>query len=230
MPAPLSVVIPTLDAADGLARTLASLGDANAGGLVREVVVTDGGSTDATLAIADEAGCRVVTGPPGRGGQLSRGAEATRGHWLMFLHADTVLEAGWAQDVGDLIAARWSAGVFRQAFRGRGAWPAAVSMGANVRTWAMRLPYGDQGLVIARAHYARVGGHASVPLFEDVGLVRRIVAEGGRRSLRVMRARALTSPERYDRDGYARRVWRNQKLMGAYLLGAAEADLAARYG
>ena len=233
MPAPLSVVIPTLNAGAGLARTLASLGDANAGGLVREVVVSDGGSTDTTLAIADEAGCRVVTGAPGRGGQLARGAEAARGAWLLFLHADTALEPRWARDASALME-RGGAGVFRHAFRGEGArgraWPMTVSAGANLRTRMFRLPYGDQGLLIAKAHYARVGGYEAVPLFEDVGLVRRIVAEGGRGALTVMRARAVTSPERYDRDGYARRVWRNQLLVAAYLRGVPPARLAARYG
>ena len=230
MPAPLSIVIPTLNASAGLARTLASLGDANAGGLVREVVVTDGGSADSTLDIADEAGCRVVTGAPGRGGQLARGADAARGAWLLFLHADTALEAGWAKDAGALIERGAAAGVFRHAFRGAGGWPRAVSAGANLRTRIVRLPYGDQGLLIAKAHYARVGGYDAVPLFEDVGLARRIVAEGGRGALTVMRARAVTSPERYDRDGYARRVWRNQRLIAAYLRGVPEARLAERYG
>ena len=234
MPAPLSVVIPTLNAGAGLARTLTSLGDANAGGLLREVLVSDGGSRDATLAVADEAGCRVVTGEAGRGGQLARGAEAARGAWLLFLHADTALEPWWARDASALMA-RGGAGVFRHAFREEGArregvWPRAVSLGANLRTRMLRLPYGDQGLLISKAHYARVGGYEPVPLFEDVGLVRRIVAEGGRGALTVMRSRAVTSPARYDRDGYARRVWRNQVLVAAYLRGVAPAELARRYG
>ena len=229
MPAPLSVVIPTLNASAGLARTLASLGDANAGGLVREVVVSDGGSTDATLDIADEAGCRVVTGEAGRGGQLARGAEAARGAWLLFLHADTALEPWWATDASALMEGA-RAGVFRHAFRGEGAWPRLVSGGANLRTRMFRLPYGDQGLLISKAHYARVGGYEPVPLFEDVGLIRRIVREGGRGALTVMRSQAVTSPERYDRDGYARRVWRNQLLVAAYLRGVPHAQLAARYG
>ena len=235
MPAPLSVVVPTLEAEAGLARTLASLGAANEGGLIREVVVTDGGSADATLAIADEAGCRVVTGAPGRGGQLARGAEAARAPWMLFLHADTELEDGWAAEAAALMARGGAAGAFRHAFRRAGAPPAgaalgrAVSLGTNLRTRALRLPYGDQGLLIAKAHYARAGGYADVPLFEDVGLVRRIVAEGGRAALRPMRARAVTSPERYERDGYVRRVARNQGLVLRYLRGTPPARLADLY-
>ena len=230
MPAPLSIVVPTLNASAGLARTLACLGDANAGGLVREVIVTDGGSTDTTLAIADEAGCRVVAGAPGRGTQLARGADAARGAWLLFLHADTCLERSWAEEAATHVERGGAAGAFRHALRGGGAWPAAVSLGANLRTRTLRLPYGDQGLLISKAHYARVGGYEDVPLFEDVGLVRRIVAEGGRGALRPLRARAATSSERYDREGYAARVWRNQKLVFHYLRGVPHARLSELYG
>ena len=229
MAAPLSVVIPTLDAEAGLARTLSSLALANEGGLLREVVVTDGGSRDATLAIADEAGCRVVTGPPGRGGQLARGAEAARGAWMLFLHADTELEPPWVEEAAALIAAGGAAGAFRHAFRTRSGFGRAVSFGANLRTRAFRLPYGDQGLLISKAHYARVGGYDDAPLFEDVGLARRIVREGGRGALEPLRARAVTSADRYERDGYARRVLRNQGLLLSYLRGVPPARLAVSY-
>lgn len=230
MPAPLSIVIPTLNASDGLARTLACLALANEGGMIRDVVVTDGGSADTTLDIADEAGCRVVTGTPGRGAQLARGAEAARGDWMLFLHADTCLAPTWCTDAARLIEQDQGAGAFRHAFRGEGLWPRAVSAGANLRTRIASLPYGDQGLLISKAHYARVGGYEDVPLFEDIGIVRRIVAAGGRRALRTMPSRAMTSAERYDRDGYPARVWRNQKLVFHYLRGMPHARLAALYG
>src|SRR5688500_7261546 len=88
----LSLVIPAFDAAAGLGGTLASLAPELAGG---EVVVADGGSADATVAIAVGAGARVVQAPHGRGSQLRAGAEAARGDWLLFLHADTKLAPGW---------------------------------------------------------------------------------------------------------------------------------------
>ncbi|MCG8440406.1 MAG: glycosyltransferase, partial [Caulobacterales bacterium] len=91
----ISVVIPTLNAAATLPRTLQGLTTAAAEGLVQEVIIADGGSDDATLAIADDTGCRVTRCERGRGAQLAAGAKASSGRWLLFLHADTLLEPKW---------------------------------------------------------------------------------------------------------------------------------------
>ena len=237
MPAPISVVVPTLDAGDGLAAALASLLPATEAGLVREVVVSDGGSGDGTLDIADEAGCRVVTGSAGRGAQLARGAAAARGAWLLFLHADTVLSDGWDRAAASQLGRPGQAGVFRLALKGEEAGrsgaslpPRLVAGGANVRARLFGLPYGDQGLLLAQSLYAQVGGYdPGLPLFEDVDLVRRLRRARGRGALRLLPAYAITSPRRYERDGYARRVAANQLLLARYLAGASPARLAARY-
>ena len=231
MPAPLSVVIPTLNAGRGLPRSLAALVPGNEAGLLREVVVSDGGSCDETCEIAEAAGCRIVTGAPGRGGQLARGAAAARGDWLLFLHADTALSADWPNAVADRLPTPDRAGAFRLRMRGRGPGPRLVARGANLRTRALGLPYGDQGLLLSRALYDASGGYdAALPLFEDVDLVRRLARKGGRGTLSLLPAFAETAPTRYERDGYARRVAANQWLLARYLLGAPPARLAARYG
>src|SRR5690606_25791799 len=95
----ISVVVPTLNAEDGLAHTLAALVPAAVDGLVREVIVVDGGSTDRTLDIAEDAGAEIVKCGPGRGVQLMKGAEKARFPWLLFLHADTALEPCWQSEV-----------------------------------------------------------------------------------------------------------------------------------
>ena len=97
-PAPdlsISVIIPCLNAEKTLQRTLDSLGGAARSGFVPEIIIVDGGSGDATRGIAEAAGARVIESAPGRGTQLSAGARAAKGDWLLFLHADTALERRW---------------------------------------------------------------------------------------------------------------------------------------
>jgi rSAM/selenodomain-associated transferase 2 len=223
MPAQLSVVIPTLNAADGLARSLPPLADGLTAGLIREVVFSDGGSQDATLEIADAAGAVVVQGHPSRGAQLRRGAEASQGQWILFLHADTVLPPGWADDVkAHLTKDRPAWCPLR--FDDGGLAARVVAAWANLRARVFALPYGDQCLLISRAEYDQVGGFADVPLMEDVAMSRRL----GRR-LMPLPFTVTTSAEKYLRDGWLRRGSRNLSLLVRYLCGADPRKLAAKY-
>ena len=94
----ISVVIPTLNAEATLGQTLAALVSAAVDGLVREVIVVDGGSSDRTAEIVDQAGANLVRGSGGRGHQLAAGAAQARFPWLLFLHADTTLAPGWERE------------------------------------------------------------------------------------------------------------------------------------
>ncbi len=226
----ISVVIPTLNAEARLQACLEALGPVGAGNAVEEVIVADGGSTDRTLDIAAARGARIVTAPAGRGGQLAAGADVARGGWFLFLHADTALDARWAADAtAHMAKAGDRAAVFTLAFDA--AAPAArfVSFGAMLRTRIFRLPYGDQGLLISRRLYEDIGGYRTMPLFEDVDIIRRLVAARGRGAFRILPAAATTSAERYERLGYARCVLRNAALLARYLAGAAPETLAKAY-
>src|SRR6478672_5985963 len=94
----ITVVIPTLNAETTLGPTLASLVSAAVDGLVRVVIVVDGGSTDRTTEIVDHAGANLLISDKGRGQQLAAGAAQARFPWLLFLHADTALEPGWERE------------------------------------------------------------------------------------------------------------------------------------
>ncbi|MGO8915192.1 MAG: TIGR04283 family arsenosugar biosynthesis glycosyltransferase [Stellaceae bacterium] len=215
---PLSIVIPALDAAGTLRAALASLEEGRDAGLVREVLVVDGGSGDATVALARDGGARVLVAPRGRGLQLAVGAASATGAWLLFLHADTRLARGWSGPVGDFLAQsadRRQAAYFR--LRLDDAAPAARRLEAAVR-WrcrALALPYGDQGLLLPAALYRALGGFRELPLMEDVDLARRL----GRDRLVPLAADAVTSAERYRRDGYIARPLRNLGCLALYFLG-----------
>lgn len=222
MRARLSIIIPTLDAGDHLSATLAHLAEGLNAGLIRELILSDGGSTDGT---AEVAGAELITGPAGRGGQLARGADAAKGDWLLFLHADTHLGAGWADTtLGHLRHHPDSAAYFRLAFRATGAVPRLVAGWANLRSRMLHLPYGDQGLLISRALYDEIGGYQDIPLMEDVAIARAL-----RGSLRPLPATAATSAARYQAQGWLRRGTRNLATLIRYLSGTDPDTLVRPY-
>ena len=211
----LSVVIPALDAAATLPGALEAL--------ARELpeaerILVDGGSRDRTAAIAREAGMRLLAAPPSRGGQLAAGAAAAAGDWLLFLHADTRLLPGGGDAVRAFMARPDSgarAAVFRLALDDDSAAARRLERLVAWRTRVLGLPYGDQGLLIPRPFYERLGGFRALPLMEDVDLVRRI----GRGRLVPLEASALTSAVRYRRGGWRLRSARNLLCLGLYYLG-----------
>ena len=221
----LSVVIPTLNAAATLPAVLASLQDGRA--LLAEVVVADGGSTDGTPEVARAGGAVTLRTRRGRGSQLAAGAAAARGEWLLFLHADTTLEPGWADETRHFVTAEsGSAAAFRFALEDQSAEARRLERVVDWRSRVLALPYGDQGLLISRRLYDEVGGFCPLPLMEDVDLARRL----GRRRLRMLRARAFTSAERYRREGWLLRPARNLACLSLYFLGVPPATIARLYG
>jgi len=224
----ISIIMPTFNAAPHLARSLSPLVPAVADGVVRELVVSDGGSTDDTIAIAEDVGARIVTGARGRGAQLIAGAAVAKSPWLLFLHADTALADNWSDETARFIAQPQNgtrAASFRFAFDDNSLGANVVTFWVGVRNRALALPYGDQGLLISRALYDSLGGYRDLPLMEDVDMVRRI----GRARLQMLNARAVTSAEKYRRDGFGKRSRRNLVLLARYFMGADPADLAKRY-
>ncbi|GJL93099.1 TIGR04283 family arsenosugar biosynthesis glycosyltransferase [Hyphococcus sp.] len=226
----ISIVIPTLNAEARLAQCLDALVTSALDGLVKEVIIVDGGSTDVTLPMADSFGTRILTAPPGRGGQLAAGAKAARGEWLLFLHADTVLEEGWSNEAAEFIEGNlYAAAVFTFAFDATGIAQRLVAWGVMQRTRWVKAPYGDQGLLISKKVYDEIGGFADMPLFEDVDIIRRLIRIKGPHALHILSSKAVTSAERYERDGYARRVLRNFVLLMRYQLGVSPEELAKAY-
>ncbi|MEX0304610.1 MAG: TIGR04283 family arsenosugar biosynthesis glycosyltransferase [Leisingera sp.] len=224
MPAPVSIVIPTLNAAEELPAALEHLMEGLAAGLICELVISDGGSIDETRAIAEAAGAEWISGAPSRGGQLRRGCAAAKGEWLLVLHADTHLEPGWAKAAAQhLQDGQGHPACFRLQFRARGLMPAWVAGWANLRSRLFSLPYGDQGMLIRRADYEAAGGYPDQPLMEDVALARRL------KSVAVLACTARTSAVRYQKAGWLRRGARNLWTLTRYFLGVAPERLINSY-
>ena len=208
----VSVVIPTLEAAAVLGPTLAILV-----GRVGEIIVADAGSADATAAIARGHGVRVVVAPRGRGGQIAAGIAAARGTWLLILHADTKLAPGWEGAVAVAMGQPGRAHYFRFALDDASRPALRLQWAVALRCRWFGLPYGDQGLLIARPLLDAVGGVGPMPLMEDVDLVLRI----GKRRLSMMPVEAITSAERWRRGGWWRTSARNVMCLGLWFAGAS---------
>ena len=218
--------MPTLDAGETLPTALAALAGVD---LIREVIVADGGSCDNTAAMARAGGAHLVAAPRGRGSQLAAGAAAARAPWLLFLHADCRLEPGWAAAARAFMAAPQAAsraGYFRLRLDAAGNAARRLERVVAWRCRVLGLPYGDQGLLIARGLYDAVGGFAAIPLMEDVDLARRL----GRCRLAPIACACLASARRYDRHGYWRRPLRNLMCLSLYFAGVAPRHIARLYG
>ncbi len=212
-------MIPAFDEADRIVRSVES---AVAPGV--EVVVVDGGSRDATVRLASAAGARILCCERGRALQLRRGGERATGEAVVFLHADTVLPAGWVEAVrGALSDPGCAGGAFALRFAERGPRERWIEGWVALRNALLRLPYGDQALFVRRAVLERAGGVPQVPLMEDLDLV-RIIKQHGR--LVVLTQPALTSPRRYLRSGVASTALRHVAAAVGYELGVDRARLA----
>jgi rSAM/selenodomain-associated transferase 2 len=215
----LSVILPTLNVGPEFASTLAALGPDC------EILVVDGGSK---VPPCPSPGMRLLSSRRGRGTQLAAGADAANGDWLLFLHADTTLSSDWRAAVAAFAADPANgqkAGYFKLAFATADPRGARVAALANWRARAFGLPYGDQGLLIARNFYTNLGGYRPIPLMEDVDLVRRI----GKKRLVELDATATTSATRYERDGWWLRPLRNLLCLVLYFAGVSPQAIARLY-
>jgi rSAM/selenodomain-associated transferase 2 len=220
-PTSITVVIPTLNEAAFVGRAIASVvGEAS------EVIVVDGGSTDATTRVAAAAGARILAAPRGRGPQLETGARGAAGDWLVFLHADTSLEPGWAGALRVLESAVVG-GAFRFSLDSPRARYRIVEAGVRLRCATLGLPFGDQALFVRRQAFTLAGGFGHVPILEDVDFVRRLRRHGG---LAFPTVSALTSARRWEERGFLRTTLLNWLVLGLDAAGWPRERLAQLYG
>jgi rSAM/selenodomain-associated transferase 2 len=217
----VSIVVPVLADAEAAARLLDQI-DINP---FVEIVIVDGGNDPRVEELAGgRPGVRLVRTRPGRGLQMNAGADIARGEWLLFLHADSTLPAGWQVPFESDTDA--SGGWFRFALDDP-AWQARiVERMVRWRVRWLRLPYGDQGLFVRRELFHRLRGFREWSMMEDVDFARRLVKAGP--VLEVPLA-LLTSSRRWRRQGWFRQSARNVVLVALYFAGVSPARLARWY-
>jgi hypothetical protein len=218
----LSIVVPTLNEERHLSDTLVGARSVDA-----EIIVSDGGSSDRTVAVARSHGVRVVEGPTGRAGQQNRGAAAAEGKVLLFLHADTLLPQNFVNHVFEtLLDRRVVLGAFR--FQTDLATPAMqwIAFWTQLRAAWLRLPYGDQGLFLRKRDFWAAGGFPRAAIAEDLYLVRRLTRRG---RLALASAPVVTSARRWRKLGPLRTTLINTAIAIGCLAGADPARLAPMY-
>lgn len=223
-PLRLAIVVPALNEEDTLRSNLPAALDA-----ADEVVVSDGGSTDQTVTVARELGARVVSGPPGRGGQLNRGAAealAAGAGVLVFLHADTVLPPGGAAAVHAAIEQGAPGGAFLVRFDADRPMQRLGAKLINLRTHLTRLPLGDQAQWATRETFERLGGFRDWPILEDLDFALRLRRGGG---MALIEAPVTTAARRFLEQGVVRTVATNWLIWLLFFLGVPPRRLARLY-
>lgn len=215
----LSVIIPTLNEAAQLGKALQRLGAEDV-----EVIVADGGSTDATITIAEQHGATIVRCGPGRARQMNAGSTVATGDMLLFLHADTLLPAGFAHAARTTLDVPGTvAGAFRFQLEDRRLAFRLVEYMVHLRCRWLNLPYGDQALFMRRSVFEQLGGFPDQPIMEDVALVRALRRLG---RVHVCASSAVTSARRWCKGGFVRVALFNQLAMLAYKFGISPRRIA----
>jgi len=221
----LSIVVPVLNEAAAIDTALCALVRLRARG--HEVIVVDGGSTDATMTLAVGKADRVMSAPRGRASQMNAGAAVASGDVLVFLHADTRLPDDADRAIARVLAREGGAwGRFDVSIDSDRRLLGLVGWTMNVRSRLTGIATGDQAMFVRRAEFEAVGGFPSLALMEDVAMSRRLK----RRSPPVCLAdRVVTSARRWESNGALRTIVLMWWLRWRYFFGASPDRLARTY-
>lgn len=220
----LSIVMPALNEAASIGSLLAALQPLRERG--HELIVVDGGSTDATAALAAPWACTVLNTARGRAVQMNAGAAAARHPVLLFLHADTRLPTRADALIQQAVAGGHVWGRFDVHIEGRPFMLRVVAALMNLRSRLSGIATGDQAMFATRAAFERVGGFPLQPLMEDIELSRRLKRVGRPACLR---ARVRTSGRRWEQRGVWRTIFLMWRLRWRYWRGESAAQLAEAY-
>jgi rSAM/selenodomain-associated transferase 2 len=220
----VSIIIPTLNEGDLIAEAIEKAWQTTAD----EVILSDGGSTDQTIAVAQGLNCKIVKTSPGRGQQLNAGAAVATGDILLFLHVDNWLDTSAADQIRAALHDNVCVGGgFKQRIDSEKFAFRMVEFGNYVRAKKQRLVYGDQALFVRRSVFQSLGGFPEIPLMEDF-VFSQTLFQGQRRPV-MLPGPLHVNPRRWEKTGVLRQTFRNWRTAAAFRLGASPESLYQRY-
>jgi rSAM/selenodomain-associated transferase 2 len=220
----VSVIIPTLNEEPNIVETIAAARRAHD----CEIIVVDGGSMDRTVELVRDRVDHLTEGPRGRALQMNAGAAAATGDVLLFLHADTILPAGYDSAVSvpmadpAVVGGRFDLVLMPSS-------PLLWLTGEliNLRSRLSKIATGDQAIFVRRSVFEEIGGYREMPLMEDVAFSRALKRRG---RVACLRERVVTSSRRWRRDGVIRTIVLMWTLRALYFLGVSPSRLRRVYG
>lgn len=219
----ISIIIPVLNEAANISKTLASIQPQN----IIEIVVVDGGSEDDTVKIAKLSGVKVISSLPGRARQMNQGATVASGDILLFLHGDTCLPPGFDVMIGQALEKpNIIAGAFAISLDAPSLCFRVLEAAINWRSLYFHMPYGDQGIFLRKKTFEEMEGFPEIPIMEDFELMRRLKSRG---KITIIHAPVITSSRRWLRHGIWKTTLINQIIILAYLMGIKTEYIVAQY-
>jgi len=209
----VTVVIPTYNSEKTITTTLNSITK-----YFNKIIIVDAESSDLTIELSQKYKTKIIKSIQSRGSQLLLGSKKVSTDWIFFLHSDTVLERKNIIEVKKFISDDlnyFKAASFKIKFNKNNIWSYLLGFIVNIRSKYLKLPYGDQGLLISKKFYKKVGGYKEIPLMEDVTIIRDI----GFSNIKILNSYVVTDSIRYETQGWLVRPMINLYCLTLYFFG-----------
>ena len=209
----VTVVIPTYNSEKTIETTLNSIYK-----YFNKIIIVDADSSDLTIEISKKYKIKIIKSVKGRGPQLVLGAENANTDWIFFLHSDSIINQNNIIDINKFITNTLNnnkAASFKIKFNTNNIWSNLLSILVNIRSKYLKLPYGDQGLLISKSFYKNIGGYKNIPIMEDVEIIRAI----GFRNIKILNSYIITDAARFENQGWIYRPMINLFCLTLYFLG-----------
>jgi rSAM/selenodomain-associated transferase 2 len=209
----VTLVIPTYNAEKTINTTLSILKNK-----IKNIIIIDGKSKDQTREICRKYNTQLFISKRNRGVQLNLGAAKVVTNWIFFLHADSILDNTAIEEIYAFISNdknKYKAASFKLKFNQKNIYSSFLSKIVIFRSKYLKLPYGDQGLIISKVFYNKIGGFKALPIMEDVEIIRNI----GFKNIKILNSYIITDSIRYKSEGWLIRPLRNLYCLTLYILG-----------